>query len=206
MIAWPTFLMVALAGYLIGSIPTGFLIGRKLGIDPRRDGSGKTGASNVLRTLGPKLGPKASAAVLLCDMAKGAAAVAVARLLFQGVLAAEVVAGVTAIIGHVLPVFIGFRGGRGVATALGAMLVISPPVGLVALVSGAAIIKRSKLASLGSLLGAGLALAVIAALVASRLQPLLALIYCLLASVILALTHRDNLQRLASGSERKLQI
>jgi len=202
MMAWPALLILAVAGYLIGSIPNGWLLGRALGVDPRDKGSGKTGATNVLRTMGPK----ASAAVLLGDMAKGVAAVALARMVFPGVLGAEVVAGVAAIIGHVLPVFIGFRGGRGVATALGAMLVISPLVGLVALVVGVIVIACSKVASLGSLLGAALALAFIAVLVASRLEPPLALVYCGLASLILALTHRDNIQRLMSGTERKLQI
>jgi glycerol-3-phosphate acyltransferase PlsY len=206
--SWPVLLLALAGGYLIGSIPTGFLIGRMFGIDPRSSGSGKTGATNVLRTLGPK----ASATVLVCDMAKGAAAVALARFVLQGVAAAEVlfaagvIAGIAAIIGHVLPVFIGFRGGRGVATALGAMLVISPLVGVVALASGIIIIARSKIASLGSLLGAGSGLAVIALLVAGRFEPPLALVYCLLAVAILAITHRDNIQRLMSGTERKLQI
>ncbi|MFI5268184.1 MAG: glycerol-3-phosphate 1-O-acyltransferase PlsY [Chloroflexota bacterium] len=202
MIAWPAFLLIAVASYLIGAIPNGYLLGRMLGVDPRSKGSGKMGASNVLRTMGPK----ASAAVLLGDMAKGAGAVALARLLFQDLLAAEVVAGVAAIIGHVLPVFIGFRGGRGVATSVGAMLVISPLVGLVALVTGLVVIACSKVASLGSLLGAGLALAFIAVLVASHMEPPLALVYCALASLILALTHRDNIRRLMSGTERKLQL
>jgi glycerol-3-phosphate acyltransferase PlsY len=204
MIDWPVLFAAAAAGYAIGSIPTGYLIGLKLGVDPRRTGSGKTGATNVFRTFGPK----ASAAVLVCDMAKGALAVGVAKLFFHGNASLEVAvgAGVAAIIGHVFPVFIGFRGGRGVATALGAMLLISPLVGLVALASGLAIIARSKLASLGSLLGAGLGLAFIAVLVASRVEPVLALIYCVLASLILAITHRDNIQRLASGTERKIQI
>jgi glycerol-3-phosphate acyltransferase PlsY len=202
MIAWPALLLIATAGYLIGSIPNGYMIGRLLGVDPRTRGSGKMGATNVLRSMGPK----ASAAVLLCDMAKGAVAVALARLFSQDVLSAEVAAGVAAIVGHVLPLFIGFRGGRGVATALGAMLVIAPLVGVVGLVSGLAIIACSKMASLGSLLGAGLALAFIAVLVASRIEPPLALVYCSLASLILALTHRDNIQRLVSGTERKLQL
>jgi acyl phosphate:glycerol-3-phosphate acyltransferase len=202
MIAWPVLLIVAVAGYLIGSIPNGYLIGRMFGVDPRRSGSGKIGATNVLRTLGPK----ASAAVLVCDMAKGVVSVALARLFFQDVFAAEVVAGVAAIIGHVLPVFIGFRGGRGVATAVGAMLVISPLAGVVGLAGGLVVIALSKIASLGSLLGAGIALAVIAGLVASRLEPLLALVYCVLAFLILAFTHRDNIQRLLAGTERKLQL
>jgi acyl phosphate:glycerol-3-phosphate acyltransferase len=202
MIAWPALLSIAVAGYLIGSIPNGFILGRILGVDPRSKGSGKMGATNVLRTMGPK----ASAAVLLGDMAKGAAAVGFARLLFKDALGAEVVAGVAAIIGHVLPVFVGFRGGRGVATSLGAMLVISPLVGFVALVTGLVVIACSKVASLGSLLGAALALAFIAVLVASRIEPPLALVYCTLASAILALTHRDNIQRLLSGTERKLPL
>ncbi|SRR5579884_51189 len=206
MFDWPALLVVAAAGYAIGSIPTGFLIARKFGIDPRADGSGKTGATNVLRTLGPKLGPKASAAVLALDMAKGAGAVAVAMSFFQGGMVAEVVAGLAAIVGHVWPVFIGFRGGRGVATAVGAMLVINPLVAAVALIGGGLIIARSKVASLGSLMGAGLALAFVAALVLARGDQLLPLIYCLLASVILVMTHRDNIQRLARGNERKIQL
>ncbi len=195
-------LLVAVAGYLVGSIPTGYLICRSQGVDPRARGSGKTGATNVLRTLGRK----ASAAVLVSDMAKGAVAVLIARWLFSDVLAADVVAGVAAIVGHVFPVFIGFRGGRGVATALGAMLAISPIVGLVGLAAGALIIARSRIASLGSLVGAALALLFIAALFFTRLQPLLPVIYCLLAAMILVFTHRDNIQRLLAGTERKIQL
>src|SRR5579883_2186378 len=199
MIDWLALLLTVVAGYLIGSVPCGFLIGRRFGLDPRSSGSGKTGATNVLRTLGRK----ASAAVLVCDMAKGAAAVALAAWVFHAGLPGEVAAGVSAILGHVFPVFIGFRGGRGVATALGAMLVISPVVGLVALITGAAVIARSKV---GSLLGAGLALAFVAVLVAAHMEKALPLLYCLLATLILALTHRDNIQRLASGTERKIHI
>ncbi len=203
MIDWPVLLLSAVAGYLIGSIPCGYLIGKMFGVDPRSSGSGKMGATNVLRTLGPK----ASAAVLLCDMGKGAAAVGLALAVIKGGLPGEVAAGVAAILGHVFPVFVGFRGGRGVATSLGAMMVINPIVGVVGLVAGAAIIARSKLASLGSLLGAALASAFIAILVASRVeQSLLPLVYCIVATLILALTHRDNIQRLVSGTERKIQI
>lgn len=200
---WLALVLAALAGYFVGAIPCGYLIGRRFGLDPRTSGSGKTGATNVLRTLGRK----ASLAVLVCDVAKGVVAVMIARLFFDGVVAAQAAAGIAAIVGHVFPVFIGFRGGRGVATALGAMLAINPLVGMVGVLGGLIIIARSKLASLGSLLGAGLALAFIAILVASRLeQSLLPLVFCVLATVILALTHRDNIQRLVSGTERKIQI
>ena len=202
MIAWPAVVIAAVAGYGIGSIPTGYLICRAQGVDPRVRGSGKTGATNVLRTLGPR----ASATVLILDLAKGAAAVAAAKLFLQGMVDAEVAAGVAAIIGHVFPVFLGFRGGRGVATSLGAMLIISPLVGAVGLLCGLLVIARSRVASLGSLLGAGVALLLIAALVLNRLEPLVALVYCALAALILAITHRDNIQRLAAGTERKIQL
>jgi glycerol-3-phosphate acyltransferase PlsY len=202
MIPWPAVILAALAGYAVGSIPTGFLIGRAFGVDPRSHGSGKMGATNVHRVLGRK----ASLAVLACDMAKGAAAVAIARFAFGGAVPAEVAAGLAAIIGHVFPVFIGFRGGRGVATAVGAMLVISPLVGVAALVAGSVIIAIFRMASLGSLLGASAGLLVLVILFASQQQPFAVLVYGLLAVFILAITHRDNIQRLATGTERKIQL
>jgi len=198
----PLLLLAALGGYLIGSIPIGYLIGRSQGMDPRLSGSGKTGATNVLRTMGRK----ASAAVLIGDMAKGGLAVGLVRLLLSGAVDLEVAAGIAAIIGHVFPVFIGFRGGRGVATAIGGMLVISPVVGLAGVVTGVIVIAISRMASLGSLLGALLALVLIAGLVMGRMQPVVALVYCALAFLILAITHRDNIQRLAAGTERKIQL
>lgn len=202
MLNWPGLAVAAAAGYLIGSIPIGYLVGRSRGVDPRAKGSGKMGATNVLRTLGRK----ASAAVLVADMAKGAAAVTLARFVLQGDVTAAAVAGVAAIIGHVLPIFAGFRGGRGVATALGAMIVISPIVGIAGLLAGLLVIARSRIASLGSLAGALLALLLIAALFVGRLQPLMALVYCALAALILLVTHRDNIQRLVDGTERKIQL
>src|SRR5579862_2796367 len=120
MIAWPAVIVATLVGYVIGSIPIGYVIGRAFGVDPRTQGSGKMGATNVHRILGRK----ASAAVLVLDMAKGAVAVALVKLLFGSGVSAEVAAGLAAIIGHVFPLFAGFKGGRGVATSLGAMLVI----------------------------------------------------------------------------------
>ncbi|MBV9119364.1 MAG: glycerol-3-phosphate 1-O-acyltransferase PlsY, partial [Chloroflexi bacterium] len=182
--------------------PMGYLVCRARGVDPRAQGSGKTGATNVLRTLGPS----ASATVLVGDAAKGAAVVLFARFVLHGDVEAEVAAGIAAILGHVFPVFIGFRGGRGVATALGAMLIISPVIALAALVAGLLVIARSRVASLGSLLGVGIALLVTVALVLTRFETILPLVYCALACVIIVLTHRDNIQRLAAGTERKIQL
>ncbi|MGH2363615.1 MAG: glycerol-3-phosphate 1-O-acyltransferase PlsY [Chloroflexota bacterium] len=194
-------LLGALVGYLVGSVPVGYLIGRSQGIDIRTHGSGKTGATNVLRTLGTR----ASAVVMVCDMGKGIVAVGLA-LLAAHTLSAETAAGVAAIVGHIFPLFAGFRGGRGVATSLGALLVISPLVGLAALAIGLVVIARSRVASLGSLVGGGLALAIMLVLFLHRTETLLPLIYCLLAFAIVAVAHRDNIQRLASGTERKIQL
>ncbi|HEU0168423.1 MAG TPA: glycerol-3-phosphate 1-O-acyltransferase PlsY [Chloroflexota bacterium] len=202
MSAWPQLVVALVAGYLIGAVPVGYLVGRSQGKDPRSSGSGKMGATNVLRSLGPK----ASALVLLGDIAKGAAAVAIAHVLLPDVNWAEAAAGLAAIIGHVFPVYVGFRGGRGVATALGAMFVMNPIVGTAALVTGALVIYRSRLASLGSLMGALAGLLVIAALYLGRPDLLAPLVYCALAALIIAVTHRDNIQRLADGTERKIQL
>ncbi|MHB8619387.1 MAG: glycerol-3-phosphate 1-O-acyltransferase PlsY [Chloroflexota bacterium] len=201
MSGWPELVLLAAAGYLVGSIPVGYMIGRSQGVDVRAHGSGKMGATNVLRTLGPK----ASAAVMVCDISKGAAAVGIALLVQHGI-GAEVAAGIAAILGHIFPVFVGFRGGRGVATSLGALLVINPLVGMLGLIIGLAVIARSRLASLGSLAGALVALLFMVGLFLNRLETLLPVIYCLLAFLILALAHRDNIQRLADGTERKIQL
>jgi len=202
MSAWPQLFVAIVAGYLIGAIPIGYLVGRSRGRDPRATGSGKMGATNVLRAHGPK----ASALVLLGDMAKGALAVALAHALVPDVVGAEAAAGLAAILGHVFPVYVGFRGGRGVATALGAMFIMNPLVGGAALLTGAVVIYRSRLASLGSLIGALVGLLCIALLYLGRPELLAALIYCAMAALIIGLTHRDNIQRLADGTERKIQL
>ncbi len=123
----PRYAAAALAGYLLGSLPSGVLVGRAFGADPRQHGSKRTGATNVLRTLGP--GP--AALVALLDISKGAAAVLFARALWSRGLprlapSAEALAGSAALLGHNFSVFIRFTGGRGVLTTVGATAVMSP--------------------------------------------------------------------------------
>ena len=117
-------LLAIAAGYLIGAVPFGVLVGRVAGVDPRLAGSGRTGATNLLRTVGPA----GAIAVLVLDVLKGVAAVLLAAWLYRGSGAGWIAAasGVAAIIGHIRSVFIGFRGGRGVATAAGGMLALAP--------------------------------------------------------------------------------
>jgi len=138
-----TMVWSALAGYVVGSIPVGFFIARAArGVDLRRAGSGNVGAANVYRTAGLALG----ITVMAADMAKGAAAVWLA-----GSGTAAVAAGLAAVIGHIYPVWLGFRGGKGVATAAGVFGMLSPLPALAAAGVFAIIVARTRYVSLGSI-------------------------------------------------------
>ena len=198
----------ALAGYLLGSIPFGVLAGRFFGDrDPRAFGSGKTGATNVLRTLGP--GP--AALVVAGDVLKGAAAVLLARLVFFGGHAdptlqatAEAVAGFCAILGHNYSVLIGFKGGRGVLTGAGAMVVMAPFTTLVGFICAMTPIAITRYVSLGSILGATGSIITELALLLTRHDSLPHFIFILVGGLVIIVSHRDNIERLLHGTERKL--
>lgn len=196
--------LAAVLGYLLGAVPFGLLIGRLTkGIDLREYGSHRTGATNALRTLGTR----AAAAVFVLDVAKGVAAVVLARLLFGGDPMVEwtaAAAGVAAIVGHNWSVFIGFTGGRGVATSaggLGAMsfwtLVIVAPIVVLA-------IWRSRYVSLGSVTGALGAPIITAALAAIGAATIPAIAYALASGLLVTVAHADNIGRLRAGTERKI--
>ena len=192
--------------YLLGAVPFGMLAGRLAGgIDLRQHGSRRTGATNTLRTLG--LGW--AAAVFVLDIAKGAAAVLLARELYQAgppgspewVAAA---AGVAAVIGHNWSLFIGFGGGRGVATSAGGMLVISPLTLLALAPIVGAVIWVSRYVSLGSLAAAVAAPVITALLSAFGVVGWAATAYALATGGLIVISHRDNVDRLRSGTERRL--
>ncbi|MCQ3813150.1 MAG: glycerol-3-phosphate acyltransferase [Acidimicrobiia bacterium] len=177
---------LAVAAYCLGMLPTATLVGRRLGIDPTRQGSGNPGASNMYRLCSRKAG----IIVALIDMGKGALPTALA-LSVSGRTAAHVV-WVAAVVGHVWPILRGFRGGKGVATAGGAGLVISPIIGLLCGLSFLVVVKVVRVAALGSL---SIAFS----------YPLLALIWGYPASEILAsigvaaimvLRHQSNIRQL----------
>lgn len=190
-----TLLVLAAMGYLLGSIPFGLVLTRALGLaDPRGIGSGNIGATNVLRT-----GSKAAAAgTLLLDGAKGAVAVLVARAVSESEDAAQV-AGLAAFLGHLFPVWLGFKGGKGVATFFGVMLALSLPVGALAALSWLLTAAVTRFSSM-------------AAIVAAALSPVFALIFGygegLLISTILCLLiyhrHGANVKRLKDGTEPKI--
>jgi glycerol-3-phosphate acyltransferase PlsY len=192
--AWPYYLVIAVAGYLLGSIPFGLILTELAGLgDVRKIGSGNIGATNVLRT-----GNKAlAAATLLLDGGKGAVAVVAARLLFGP--EAAIIAGGAALLGHMFPVWLKFRGGKGVATGLGVLLAIAWPVGLVACAVWLLVALLFRYSSLAALVA--LAASPVAAwFIADRQIAGLALFL----AVLVWLRHHENIRRLLAGEEAKI--
>ena len=208
------FVAVVIIGYLLGSIPFGALISRRSAkVDIRQHGSGKTGTTNVLRTAGGK----AAALVASLDVLKGVLAVVFAGLIVDkgylvvgsfglGALVAQVMAALAAIAGHNWPVFLKFKGGRGVATFFGGLIALCPPAALFGgeiLILGAGL---TRFASLGSIAGAVGAYTILMPLTIMNGFPVEYLAYALIGTIIIIVMHRDNIKRLISGTERKLVI
>lgn len=199
---------VALIGlaYLIGAIPFGLLAGRLAGdVDLREHGSRRTGTTNALRTLG--LGW--AVAVFILDVAKGAVAVLLAQALYEAGPAGSLewvaaAAGVAAVVGHNWSIFIGFGGGRGVATSAGGLLVISPWTLAVIAPVMAIVVWQSRYVSLGSVVAAAAAPAVTAMLAATGVVGWAAVAYALVTGLLIIGSHGDNLRRLRDGTERRI--
>lgn len=184
----------ALIGYLLGSIPFGLILTKAMGLgDLRKIGSGNIGATNVLRT-----GNKgAAAATLLLDGAKGAVAVLLARE-FGGEIAAQIAA-LAAFLGHCFPVWLGFKGGKGVATFLGLMLALSWPVGLLACATWLATAVISRISSLSALVAASWS--TLWCLLVGQGQ----VFFLTLALALLIIwRHHENLARLKAGTEPRI--
>lgn len=205
-------LVILLVGYLLGSIPFGLLLSRRFArVDVRNYGSGKIGATNVLRTAGKK----AAALVLILDALKGAAAVLFAALIFGrnylvigdfglGLLVAQCLAGLAAIAGHNWSVFLRFKGGRGVATFFGGLIALSP---VVALFGGQVFVigvGLTRFASLGSIAGVVGAYTILIPLTLLNGFPVEYLVYTLIGTIVIIIMHRDNIARLLAGKERKV--
>jgi glycerol-3-phosphate acyltransferase PlsY len=193
-------------GYLIGAVPVGLIVGRLVaGIDLRRHGSRRTGATNALRTLGTRW----AVVVFALDVLKGLAAVLLVVALYQAgppgspewVAAA---AGMAAVAGHNWSVFIGFTGGRGVATAAGGLLAVAPLALAIVVPVVALIIWRTRFVSLGSLTAVALAVVSTAAFAATGLGSPAAVGYALASGALVWIAHRDNIERLRAGTERRI--
>jgi glycerol-3-phosphate acyltransferase PlsY len=188
-------LAIALA-YLIGSIPTGVLLGRLAGVDVRSEGSGNIGATNVARTAGRTLG----ILTLVGDALKGLAPLLAARALALGDETIAAVA-VAAMFGHMFSIFLSFRGGKGVATGLGVLLGLAPAIVPIPLGIFAATMALSRFVSLGSILASISVPLVVLAFGYPR-----ATVWAAAAmALLIVLRHRENISRLTTGTERRFQ-
>ena len=191
-----TALLILAIGYLVGSMPNGYLAGRWLkGIDLRQCGSGSTGATNVLRNVG-----KAPALVVfLLDVGKGALAVLLAKSFGLNDWV-QVLAGLAALAGHIWPVWLGWKGGKAVATGLGMFLGLAWPVGLACFGLFMAVISLSRIVSLSSVVAAiGLPVLMVLAGASGA-----SISVSVVASVMVLWRHRSNIERLIAGTEPKI--
>ena len=194
------YLIIIITAYLLGNISTSYIVAKRLaGVDIRTQGSGNAGSTNVLRTLGKKAG----ALTFIGDVLKGLIAVLIARFIAYGAnlddTTCAYLAVVAVVLGHNYPVFLGFKGGKGVATSLGSMLGMNPLVALLCLGFFIIIVAITKYVSLGSILGIGLSPIIM--MINHNTKGVLVTLFL---TISVAITHRENIKRLLNGTERKL--
>ena len=204
------YIIVAIVAYLIGSISFSIIISKKMaGFDVREKGSGNAGATNMLRSVGKK----AAALTLLGDALKGVVAILVAILV--GVIAKEVdkallvqIAGILVVIGHTFPIFFKFKGGKGVATSLGVLLMTNWKIGLICLVFALVLMILTRMVSMGSV-GAAILFPVLVLFINTNFivsEGSGYFIYSIILAVLVAFNHRSNIQRILNGTENKLSF
>lgn len=196
--------VLALLSYVGGSIPFGVVVAKITGAtDPRTLGSGRTGGTNALRAMGRRR----ALVVVTGDVLKGVVPVIVARVV-TGNAGVEVACAIAAILGSTRSMFVGFKGGRGVGTSVGTMLVIFPPAILVGVPVFVGVILATRYVSLGSLLStaAGALLVGIWWLAANGTVPAAYPLYATLGSILVWLAHADNINRLLHGTERRFDL
>lgn len=192
---WPRW-VIPFAAYLLGAVPFGLLIGRAFGgADIRRSGSGNIGATNVARSVGPAAG----ALTLLLDVSKGALSAWAGGALGGGTIGASL-AGLGAVLGHIFPVYLKFRGGKGVATALGVFMILDPRATAIAALVFLGGLGATRRVSVGSLLGS-ISLPLI---LHYREAPPATLAAAWACCLLIVYRHRDNLTRLIQGTEPRL--
>lgn len=199
-------------GYFCGAIPVGLIIGKWLrGIDVREYGSGNIGFANVFRTVGAKGG----ALTFIGDVGKGAVPAVIAGIIIGNDTAtlgsitfddqvAQVIAAMGAVIGHNWSIYLKFNGGKGVDTALGGMIAMTPYIGVSCLVIGVAVILGSRYVSVGSMAGAASSVVILSPLVATGHEPVEYLTYGGIVTSLIVFRHRENIQKLRAGTERKI--
>ncbi len=200
------FYLACIFAYLLGSIPSAVLVGKAFfGVDVREHGSLNAGATNTFRVLGKQAGT----GVLLMDIIKGATSANLVLLMSQDSLewttmTYKIVFGVLAVIGHIYPVFAGFKGGKGIATLLGLVFALDPVMALLCVVIFLVVLLSTNIVSAGSII-ATLSFGVIAALRHGEAEPVLQ-IFAIFAMILVLYTHRANIGRIIKGEEKKIYL
>lgn len=200
--------LVAIVSYLIGSVNFSILISKAIsGKDIRESGSGNAGATNMLRTHGKKMG----VLTLLLDVLKGIIAIIIAMIVDKNIGAntgiLSYIAGVCVILGHNFPLYFGFKGGKGVATSLGVVLMLDWKVGLIVAVCAIAIMAITHYVSLGSILGGAAYIVVeIVKAIVTKNYNVIQLVCVVIIGGLLIARHHANIKRLLSGTENKLSF
>jgi len=195
------FFIGMILAYLLGSIPSGVIVGKKIkGIDIRKHGSKNSGATNALRVLGAKLG----LLVLLSDILKGAIPVIVSQYLLKVEGIYLVIIGIMAIIGHILSIFLKFKGGKGVATSLGVFIVLSPKSMIIIILLFIAIVLSTRYVSLGSITCA-FVYPILTFVIYGNAKIEVVLLGILVA-VYIIYKHKTNIKRLMNGQENKIKL
>ncbi len=206
-----TYIIILIIAYAIGSINFSVIISRKMaGFDVREKGSGNAGATNVLRTVGKK----AAILTLICDVLKGVVAILIA--LIAGKIVKNVdqavlvqIAGIAVVIGHTFPIFFEFKGGKGVATSLGVLLMINWKIGLICLVFALVIMALSRIVSLGSI-GAAILFPILVLFIHTNFiveaKSSKYIVFSVILALIVIFNHRENIRKLADGTENKLEF
>ncbi len=203
-------IIVAIIAYLIGSINFSVIFSKKMaGFDVREKGSGNAGTTNMLRSVGKK----AAAITLICDILKGVVAILIAMFIawafkVENASLLVQIAGIAVVLGHTFPIFFGFKGGKGVATSLGILIMSNWQIGLICLVFGVVLIALTRMVSLGSCAAAVL-FPVLTLFINEHYivsQGSSYLIYSIILAVIVLFNHRSNIKRILSGKENKISF
>ena len=206
-----TYIIIAIIAYAIGSINFSVLISKKMaGFDVREKGSGNAGTTNMLRSVGKK----AAVITLLCDILKGVVSIGIA--LIAGNIVKNVdkavlvqIAGILVVVGHTFPIFFEFKGGKGVATSLGVIMMINWKIGLICLVFALVIMAFSRMVSMGSV-GAAILFPVLTLFINTNFiveaSGMKYFIFSVILAAIVIFNHRANIKRIANGTENKLSF
>ena len=205
------YIIIAIIAYAIGSINFSVIISRKYaGFDVREKGSGNAGSTNMLRSVGKK----AAAITLICDILKGVVSILIAVVIGKIVESADKallvqIAGIAVVLGHTFPIFFEFKGGKGVATSLGVLLMTNWKIGLICLCFAIVIMIFSKMVSMGSV-GAAILFPVLTLFISDNYiveaSGFKYFIYSVILAVIVAFNHRENIKRILNGTENKLSF